>query len=501
MFLRATLNRILALPDLAGLSGTYSSKRLKVEEENSGYERAERKRNKTTAASSNEPQLLHPGLTPSCTSVSFPSDTPEDDGLLEHIQLSKFMPSVPRLKGNRNRSITKSTSDGLHDPPEDDELSDHSQFMSSVPRSNISRAFGRGVSSLPPSSEQIPSSDIVGTIATGTNMDFEDQYWDDSGLDLEGSPSPQGACKQSPIPSIPQDNYGDEIAAFNGSTQRRPLFADNNLYEHEDPWHTIGVILGLSPVRPDDSMLDGASQEQEFARVFQSLSENEDENWSLNGDILSDVQNSDKSTTQRDSRYFLATEDELDVDLDGDPISGSRCASQGNSPSLFVIREDFQEQAHGTPTKTMDINLEALPHMNSPPGPVRTPTPVWKSQSPFRILLESKRQSTSSVNKCSLSSSGSLAPPRSSSSRSQSSLAPRTPSPRGAQETRSPFRMLMAARNRDQKENLNLTDYPLGDSGPSSSPTSNCTLLKVIDGVFQGPCLFSEDAYDASDED
>jgi len=27
----------------------------------------------------------------------------------------------------------------------------------------------------------------------------------------------------------------------------RQSSASDNLYEHEDPWHTIGVILGLSP--------------------------------------------------------------------------------------------------------------------------------------------------------------------------------------------------------------------------------------------------------------
>lgn len=37
----------------------------------------------------------------------------------------------------------------------------------------------------------------------------------------------------------------------NASIKRQfPLFSPNNLFEHEDPWHTIGVILGLSPNVP-----------------------------------------------------------------------------------------------------------------------------------------------------------------------------------------------------------------------------------------------------------
>ncbi|KAH0585511.1 hypothetical protein H2248_008747 [Termitomyces sp. 'cryptogamus'] len=499
MFLRATLNRILNLPDLAGLSGTgYASKRLRMEDDDDddGYTRDERKRKKTASPLNDDLQLLHPQPALPSSPVLSPCET------------------GTWLSGNRDRVTTQSTDNIniLHTPPEDYELPDHVP-VPSISHSNHPGTFNSFVSSLPPSSDQATSSDLTGIVATGAAMNFDHQDWDDSDFDLDfkrhhWTPSPQAEYEQYSTQSLAgvpsQDEDGNEIVAFDESPRRCPRFAENNLYEHQDPWHTIGVILGLSPVRPEDRLLDGAYKEQTFAKNTRYLSENEDQDLDLNEDIPGDVQCWDKSATQLDP-----PPDEPKDDLD-EPIGdaqGSGFTSRQTSPPLLVVQDNPEERTHDTRQTTADIDFDALSHANLSPRSVQVLSSVEEPQSPFRIFLESKRNPASSVHSCnsrSLEVSGSC-------SRSQSSLVPRTPSPRGTKETQSPFRMLLAARNLDRNQkkfNLNLTDYSFGDSdavGPLSSPgavdLSNFTVLKEVDGVFQGPCLFPDDAYDASDED
>ncbi|KAG6860432.1 hypothetical protein C0995_011200 [Termitomyces sp. Mi166 len=504
MFLRATLNRILNLPDLAGLSGTgCASKRPWMEEDGDWYARDEHKKKKTVSPLNDDPQLFHPQVTSFSPSVSSPND------------------SDTWLRDNRGHALTGSIGYGVHAPREDDELPDYLQLLrpvSPISHSNHSRAAG--VSSLPPSSEQASSLDLTGTVPTVADMD-EDQDLDDSGFDLDFERQhctflPQDEYEQSPTRSVTgvpfQDDDDDEIAVFDGSPRRYPQFAENNLYEHQDPWHTIGVILGLSPVRPEDR-LDEASEEQDipFVRITQSLSESEDQHGlGLDEDVPSDVRDSDKSATQQNFPPFWVAEDEFKDDLDEYPLAlsdvqGSRCTLHQDFPP--APQQNTEDQTQDTQIPTMDIDFVAPSYANFPPGSVWTPSPIEEPQSPFRILLESKRTS-SKYSRGSNSSeiSGSLAPSQSSSSRSRSSLAPRTPSPRGTEEAQSPFRMLLAARNRDRsqkKADSNLTDYSL-DSDAVSSPGfdfGSSTILKEVGGVIQGPCLFPDDAYDASDED
>jgi hypothetical protein len=68
----------------------------------------------------------------------------------------------------------------------------------------------------------------------------------------ENSPvTPPGQQKHNFLSGSFGNNVTNDFAAHDDlltvSHAPRPSVSSNNLYEHEDPWHTIGVILGLSP--------------------------------------------------------------------------------------------------------------------------------------------------------------------------------------------------------------------------------------------------------------
>lgn len=68
-----------------------------------------------------------------------------------------------------------------------------------------------------------------------------------------------------------------------------PSFSSNNLYEHEDPWHTIGVILGLSPGKSHMFVHD--TMETSSASCAPNLQDDE-RNFSISAPVSSHFGNS-----------------------------------------------------------------------------------------------------------------------------------------------------------------------------------------------------------------
>ncbi|RDB26271.1 hypothetical protein Hypma_006357 [Hypsizygus marmoreus] len=253
IFRRATLNRILALPDLAGLSGRKKRCRSQeyheeVEEddpfvvETPKRQKIPRREPSRKISHMHTPDniLLSPLFASAETSSRHPvhsvlrcetrqgprRDWDEEDA----IDFSDFETRLPGYAYSPEGTTSilgfspmAEGGDALsspYDPSVNDQPSSrHDGSQSLLPHDKLVHLDAHGsqtFSSLPPSSEQ-PSS-------VSFQPDSQ-QYW-----------SQRPAATFATPPRVSQDR----IHSF-------PL---DNLYEHEDPWHTIGVILGLSPVSP-----------------------------------------------------------------------------------------------------------------------------------------------------------------------------------------------------------------------------------------------------------
>ncbi|KAG6916172.1 hypothetical protein DXG01_008145 [Tephrocybe rancida] len=560
MLRRATLNRILAVPDLAGLS-TRAPKRRVGDADDA---RQQRKRQLPTR---NPTELLH--LTRAARFVA---------------------EGQPRSRARRLPRPIFSLAD----------------FNTTNARSKSA-----GASSLPPSSEQTSSS----FMCTSQDLDQEQDPSFNGGFDLDvdmdferprtplaHSESPgQASMLVSPLQNNsnfefevdhqtpPPDDRSPSVLGTPSPPRRHLRFAENNLYEHADPWHTIGVILGVSPPRPSELVDDKLDEDDEMGgsgaeveedggwrfltarkKIQQELEEEEEANdararnsdslpfWTtLNGRHQGPNYDEDEDTAcnaqTRNSKdrvslllglpsYWTAQDDtQLDLDDDDDNEGASDIQLRNLClPPWTGQQHDFDEEDEDEDEKNRESDFDPLSCTNSSARSVRALSPAVgeEPQSPFRILLELNRKKglesslythsplnfqhlrnlhsmdilspsiCSSTHSMDMGTPGLLAPFSSDShspTQTRSSPAPRTPSPtRLAPEVQSPFRMLLTSRR-------NLTDYSFGDSDPArgsvslSSPKSivldfaSSKLLQEVDGIFQGPCLFPDD--DDSDDD
>ncbi|KAG6840671.1 hypothetical protein C0991_005176 [Blastosporella zonata] len=510
------LNRILMLPDLAGLSTTATHPKLRVLEA-------------TAASTDTRPGKRHKTY----TSSPLPSDDYDHDfnfhAPADTTPQGSYVSSQgSRITDNRGRGVTYShKTEGKAGP--------YTPFQ----------GLGNTLSSLPPSSEQ-PASSFAGTAGTGSQelgqYDTIDVDVDlDTDFDQPRTPSPPDHSDRSP-----RMFDEDDIPVLPGREQFR--FVKDNLYEHEDPWHTIGVILGLEDVREGECVQEPAwmalreEEDEEDLREedgpggaslpfwttldegYQNKTE-EDEDEAQDEDEDEDedeayVQNQIlDGPSQLISLPFLTTQDEdhdnLDLSEEEDDADNRNLKQGTRDGDILDFDNDNEEDEN-------DTQADPLSCANSLPGSVRASLGEGPlSQSPFRILLESKRTSIfsrspingfgSSVQHSSsklMHSPANTRSPRTParlllfSGSQRSSSAPHTPSPTTRSEyehegARSPFRLLLASRR-----TLNLTDYSLGDSDPvsvSRSPFRNSIPLQEVDRLFEGPCLFPDDEEDDDD--
>ncbi|KAG6816644.1 hypothetical protein H0H87_004390 [Tephrocybe sp. NHM501043] len=521
IFRRATLNRILNLPDLAGLSTTsYASKR-RIEE---GDTRPV-KRQKTEQTS----DLLR---------------SPSHDEKLEFIP-----PKPPNGIQLRRPSLMLTP-----------ELSYNSQVQKR----------SRAASSQPPSSD-LASSSFAGSVnVMGLQDHSHDNALDadmfDFDLDQPQTPPPQGQSDGSVGNSQDNDDPRNNIACEDGvsflrrSRRRLHRFAEDNLYEHEDPWHTIGVILGLEDIREDDHlepMSDWVAYGQELEEVAASVTKAENSYLSLpSGNTMEDEEDINEEAygheaDEKDAVYMIQARSSNGHISQLEHPSYSFWTTQDGRQQGFDLEDDVKHPQLEMPlfwtTQCDDLNFgeydtnqaakdsqnDHISCTNSSPGFDQESTPQLgeEPQSPFRVLLESNRKKSSvhtpssnhgsPIHHRSISSkflrssphaqkrptysmtSGLLLAPFTYDSHPSSPL--RTPSPPNECENKtlqaqSPFRLLLASR----KTGLNLTGYSTGDSDPTSvsSPESiwmTSKLVQEVDGMIQGLCLFPDD--DEGDDD
>ncbi|KAG6835461.1 hypothetical protein H0H93_001249 [Arthromyces matolae] len=348
--------------------------------------------------------------------------------------------------------------------------------------------------SLPPSSEQAFSSEFI---AAG---DFGYQGFDDSSFGQLEDVSPLGEYED-------QDQIDEDDDARPTNEEKQPFrFTQDNLYEHHDPWHTIGVILGLSPVRSDDCILGKSFEEHGMSPNCRLEIEDPteiEEMVSISGDP--------GNGAPREEEYHFwrqRNDDDMTEDWQSSPRSTAK--------DLHMAFEDqsMQKLRNEPGWKDSAALFDPPSFSNSSPTKSAQATAVTEDpQSPFRILLESRRHANSSSTH-NHSSDPILALSQSSSSHPQSSIGPRTPPPCNIdiENTQSPFRALLAARNMNHKKSsLDFTGHSLSGSDVAPPPRrstpesmafdyAGSRLLKEVDGIFEGPCLFPDDD-DASDED
>ncbi|KAG6808464.1 hypothetical protein H0H92_004033 [Tricholoma furcatifolium] len=495
MFLRATLNRILAMPDLACLSGT-ATKRV-ADEDGSEYARKRQKMEWNT------PMQLD------CDDLEDDFEFSPRDTCLSPSSSSSDSSSGEWLKSSRGRGITHIEDGGrafspMQVPPEGPELlckrPDYLHGKTpafSLPDPPVSRALGTAVSSLPPSSELASSSEAVGALDDAVQL--RDQSYPDFENDLDRLPDDKHEDPSSVAVAL------SEYGPSSEPPRQYVRFKENNLYEHQDPWHTIGVILGLSPFRPDDDLEDDVPRQyhddvamnlvstvdegsqQDPPPVWTALDDFEDERLVDLGAQHSDTgADHDDLQGQDQAAYEVQLENVLTKALGGKVTY--------SSPAFRTAQEIMDEdiQARKNWIDDLDCSAPASPLYDSS----RVLTLVEDTQSPFRILLESKRKMKvlENNNSSSMDDIPPLLAADSSSSRDRSFLTPRTPSPIpiGMECVQSPFRMLLAS-----KTGGNIS---LGEFNPNSFnfDRARLNLSKGDGGLIQGPCLFPQD--DEEDE-
>ncbi|KAG5653641.1 hypothetical protein H0H81_011743 [Sphagnurus paluster] len=217
MFMRATLNRILAMPDLACLQPltfpapiqthriTVPKRRLDDDEEENFLARKKQKKTYTDVMA---------------------AKAQSDDEIEEHIPI-RDTHEEPLARSNAFSDVEYVDDPGTSHWPRATlpRPRDRYHRSKSEPALELTR---QDLSSLPPSSEQAYSSDsCIPDVAMNSQECVMTEYDDKT-----PPPAPEG---------------------------RRLSFSLNNLFEHENPWHTIGVILGLSPKSPSLQLGSGSS--------------------------------------------------------------------------------------------------------------------------------------------------------------------------------------------------------------------------------------------------
>ncbi|KAG5644654.1 hypothetical protein DXG03_008036 [Asterophora parasitica] len=383
IFLRATLNRILAMPDLACLPGrkalTAGKRRVSRDnDEENVFGTSKRKKQRKASHFTEDTKTTRSGTRRIASDEASPLHSPEPDDV-DMKPVDPRMDAYTQQPGHGCNSFVAKLENCAPSRawrangttfPTDSYYTGNDWPPLKAPFSLASASHApmqatRIPSSLPPSSDQGSSSD----------QNLPDAHWDDG---VSGE-------------STPARNYDDDDpdAPVSKTPPRNLHYSEDNLYEHKDPWHTIGVILGLSPMSTTHSRLGSPTSirdTQPRRRIDTSTSNDSGIGLCLN-------------------KYYVGSSTNASVDI---------VSTYGNYDISPATPAEAQLQA--SPRSLLD-NFEQV-------------------QSPFRILLESRKKNSSS-----------------SQVNSSSSASPR------ATNAVAPFK-------------LNLTDY--NDSDAKLFSSSNC---------------------------
>lgn len=172
------------------------------------------------------------------------------------------------------------------------------------------------------------------------------------------------------------------------SISKIPPFSSNNLYEHEDPWHTIGIILGLSPASSNSPR---HSQGVKFIKILPqehspaTLLDGDYSSASFQGSGPRTPDNRTRPQEKLGSKSPHYSSSGLYHELLVDNMRPSMSFSKSSSPS------NRASYAHSTTSSPSAFVHHRTP---SPAIDPDTFTEYGDVNSPFRLLVEKQTSST-----------------------------------------------------------------------------------------------------------
>jgi hypothetical protein len=273
--------------------------------------------------------------------------------------------------------------------------------------------------------------------------------------------------------TVAKDNLPDDLTITSPNAPRLS-FTSDNLYEHEDPWHTIGAILGLSPISHSSHDMDSD------ARAVKPWQEDQRKTSVFVGDSPSSSNVSSRGHSPSDSERFDLYQDERSLHSTshgGSSSYESQCSPSKRKNSrigtlhfddgslsvfghLSSLDECKEERNTGKPLRLSSSILKrpAPPHHYSPvPAECRNLTDSAVKESGVSRSLKIREALTNT----------------SKAGQPSNETGETAPSP--------PLR-------------LKGSDEVAGEKGENGTTSVSTLTLENMDGVFQGPCLFSEDS-------
>ena len=306
-----------------------------------------------------------------------------------------------------------------------------------------------------------------------------------------------------------------------------PPFSSNNLYEHEDPWHTIGVILGLSPISQGKSYTHGHEQTSSAShspKSWQNKQEHKPSSSGADGYLASELGLSAYSSSSRGSSFSISRGRLNLVEEDGNLLCSPFEAlphrqvqlnlTHGRSPEKTTPEFDHSPSSSvrsfssrpGSEDQrvemTCDIEKPELPRFEGFPSASDTNSLVLSSvhaPSERSNLLSPALGNTSDVPRPLILDH-----------------AKATPTPTGALTDS----MDMSKAWNDYNGDIRCSELRMEDSKPKNCVNYDTPLFAAgtdgrsttaplkelfasfemcfekVDGVFRGPCLFGEDGSD-----
>ncbi|KAF8071646.1 hypothetical protein FPV67DRAFT_1778839 [Lyophyllum atratum] len=548
LFMRQTLNRILELPDLACLPGRASYRKRSAMRDIGDNKplKPDRKRQKKS----------HCDI--SLSDRESPEHLRDRAVTSAHVSPSHYSSRGTGFLDDLHDSLDEHDNNGYghfaealyqrsytHSPMKGDEA------WSTLPHPNPS-FHDLSVQSNAPTHPRIRPSQTISSLPPSSEQGSSDYYLSD----LRGRHS-------SPSPAVTNSQDHDALISKTPPPQKL-VFSSNNLYEHEDPWHTIGVILGLSPRRskPNESCskpvlpacMTAALVSQDHPRTPDSARNPEhcsphrsrslDSNISL-FDALSYTDSSPTSVQYGTPSSVIHLEEIRSTCrlMKSKKAQVFNSLMQADAPAFgsMLNLTQYDDSEARTPTSPISpVLLPALMDEGTPPS-----QELEDVRSPFRLFLASKNTAASEQKKDDSGSALNLtgyedSEPKLLSSASSGRLWKRISDdvcPPAAVDSRSCDDDGMATKNEDELfirrplfSSLRTSHEPLGkyatavtehvfaEARPTTitsstvrksvnevlnltpSPPSMVADLDEDPGLFRGPCLFPEDDDDCMEE-